>query len=88
LAPAVPGVNVTVRSVCDPAEMATDVGLTLKSAPFVPEIDAPLMLSVAVPVFWTVSVVFTDPPTVTVPRPSDPATEMVGALNPVPDRAT
>ena len=69
----------TVRSVCDPAEMTTDVGVMLKSEAFVPEIDAPLMFRVAVPVFWTVSVLLTDPPATTAPRSSDPTTEMIGA---------
>ena len=77
--PSAAGVNVTVRSVCDPAEIAAVVGVTLKSAAWVPEIDAPLMVRVAVPVFWTVSVALTDPPVVTVPRSSDPATEIIGA---------
>lgn len=78
----------TVRSVCDPAVMATEVGVTLKSVALVPESDTALMLSVAVPVFCTVSVALTDPPVVTVPRSSDPATEIIGAPSPVPDRAT
>ena len=83
-APSAPGANVTVRSVCDPAVIAPDVGVTVKSAALVPVIVAPLMLSVAVPVFCTVSVAFTDPPVVTVPRPREPATEITGSTSPVP----